>query len=78
MTRYPDGRCYLCRGAPAMPGDKCPKCGTDQPPVRTMAQAIKDEEELLRRRVVHATRPKGPLTMEEAAALARRMTGESK
>ena len=42
---------------------------------RTLAEYLKREEELLRRRVVHATRPKGPLTMDEAADLCRRMDG---
>lgn len=37
---------------------------------KTLAQALKEEEEALRRRFIHHTRPKRPLTMEEAAALA--------
>lgn len=30
-ARYPDGKCYLCRQGSALPGDTCPKCGTEQP-----------------------------------------------
>lgn len=41
----------------------------------TLADALREEEELLRRRFVHATRPKGPLTMEQAIELCRRMSG---
>lgn len=38
---------------------------------------IKKEEEMARRRFVHATRPRGPLSMEQAEALARRMEGST-
>lgn len=27
-----DGRCYLCRRGQALPGETCPRCGTEQPP----------------------------------------------
>lgn len=30
-TRYPDGRCYLCRRGKCWPGDTCDKCNTEQP-----------------------------------------------
>lgn len=30
-SRYPDGKCYLCRQGNAMPGDTCPQCDTEQP-----------------------------------------------
>ena len=30
-SRYPDGKCYFCRAATALPGEDCPKCGTTQP-----------------------------------------------
>ena len=39
----------------------------------TLADELKHEGELLRRRFVHATRPKGPLTLDQAADLCRRM-----
>lgn len=41
----------------------------------TFADEMRRENELLRRRLVHATRPRGPLTMQEAADLAERMEG---
>lgn len=43
---------------------------------KTLAEALKEEDELLRRRIVHATRPKRPLSLEEAAELARRIEGD--
>lgn len=42
---------------------------------RTLAEELALENELLRRRFVHATRKRGPLTVDEAAALCRRMDG---
>lgn len=30
-SRYPEGKCYLCRQGNAMPGETCPKCDTEQP-----------------------------------------------
>lgn len=30
-SRYPDGRCYICRKGAACPGDDCPICGAYQP-----------------------------------------------
>jgi hypothetical protein len=42
----------------------------------TLADDLKAENELLRRRFVHATRKRGPLTMSEARDLCRRMAGE--
>lgn len=44
--------------------------------MKTLAEELKDEEELMRRRFVHATRPKGPLSLEEACALCERMKGK--
>lgn len=41
----------------------------------TLADDLKREGDLLRRRFVHATRPKGPLTMDQARDLCRRMDG---
>lgn len=32
-SRYPDGRCYICRRGVASPGETCPKCGEKQPDV---------------------------------------------
>lgn len=43
---------------------------------KTFAEEYREEEERLRRRFVHATRPRGPMTMEQAAELCRRMAGE--
>lgn len=43
---------------------------------RTLADYLRDEEELARRRFVHATRPKGPMSAEEAMKLAERMAGK--
>jgi hypothetical protein len=42
----------------------------------TLADELRREADLLRRRLVHHTRPKGSLTMDEAADLCRRMDGE--
>lgn len=42
---------------------------------KTLAEELKKENERLRRKHVHVTRPLGPLTMDEAAALHRRMEG---
>lgn len=43
----------------------------------TLADDLKAEEELLRRRFVHATRPQGPLSMQDAVALCARMDGRN-
>lgn len=51
----------------------------DRPPAEikwTFAEAFAHEAEQLRRRFVHATRPRGPMTLEEAQDLCRRMAGE--
>lgn len=40
----------------------------------TFAEDMKREADLLRRRFVHHTRPKGPMSMEEAMELCRRMS----
>lgn len=50
---------------------------TDTKPHRpcTLADALRQEDEALRRRVVHATRPRGPLSLEQARDLCRRMEG---
>jgi len=45
--------------------------------MRTLAEELKHEEELLRRRFVHHTRPKGPLSLKEAMELSERMQGKS-
>lgn len=45
--------------------------------MKTLTEELKDEEELMRRRFVHATRPKGPMSMEEAQALCERMEGKN-
>jgi hypothetical protein len=45
---------------------------------RTFADELRAEEELLRRKFVYATRPKRPLSMEEAEALHRRMEGKNR
>lgn len=42
----------------------------------TLADDLKAEAERLRRRHVAATRPRGPMSLDEAADLARRMAGE--
>lgn len=42
---------------------------------KTFAELFKEEDELLRRRFVHHTRPKGSLTMEQARELCERMDG---
>lgn len=44
--------------------------------MKTIAEELREEEERLRRRVVHATRPKGPLTMDQAAELHMAMEGK--
>ncbi|MDB5616036.1 hypothetical protein [Tardiphaga sp.] len=41
----------------------------------SLAQSLHEESEALRRRMVHATRPKGPLSMDQAIALHQRMEG---
>jgi len=43
---------------------------------KTLAEELRDEAELHRRRFIHATRPKRPLSMDEAADLCRRIEGE--
>lgn len=40
---------------------------------KTLAEELAHEEELGRRRFVHATRPKGPMSMDEAQRLAERI-----
>jgi hypothetical protein len=40
---------------------------------KTLAQALREEDEQLHRRFVHATRRKGPLTLERAIEECRRM-----
>jgi hypothetical protein len=42
---------------------------------KTLAESLKEEEEALRRRFIHHTRPKGPLSLKEAMELAERMSG---
>jgi hypothetical protein len=44
---------------------------SDKP--RSFAEELAREGDLLRRRFVHHTRPKGPLTLEQAKALCERM-----
>ncbi len=39
----------------------------------SLADLLKEEELALRRRMIHFTRPKRPLTLDEAIDLARRM-----
>ena len=41
----------------------------------SLADALKADQELLRRRFVHHTRPKHPLSLREAMDLSRRMSG---
>lgn len=48
---------------------------TDTKPM-TLAEEMKRDDDLLRRRFVHATRPTGPLSLDEAGALCRRMEGD--
>ncbi len=43
----------------------------------TFAEEMKREQDQLRRRFVHHTRPKGPLSLEEAIALSKRMEGSA-
>ena len=45
--------------------------------MKTLAEELREEGELLRRRVVHATRPKRPLTMDEARKLHEAMIDSS-
>lgn len=42
---------------------------------KTLAESLAEEAELLRRRFVYHTRPKGPLTMDQAIDPCRRMEG---
>ncbi|MBI1202623.1 MAG: hypothetical protein GC182_08950 [Rhodopseudomonas sp.] len=44
---------------------------------KTLAEDIRDEAERHRRAFVHATRTKGPLSMEQAAKLCAKMRGET-
>ena len=44
-------------------------------PALTLADDIRQEEESLRRRFIHHTRPKGPLSLKEAIELAERVSG---
>ncbi len=44
-------------------------------PARTLADDIRDEEERSRRRFVYATRPKWPLSLQEAIDFSERMQG---
>lgn len=46
-------------------------------PEKTFAQEMREEEERLRRRVVHATRPRHPMSLDEAMELSARMAGTS-
>jgi hypothetical protein len=41
----------------------------------SLAASIREEEEQLRRRFIHHTRKKGPLSLEDAIDLAERMAG---
>ncbi len=45
--------------------------------MKTLAEELAEENERLRRRMVHATRPKRPLTMDEARLLHEAMIGSS-
>ena len=45
---------------------------------KTLAQELREEDEALQRRFIHHTRPKGPLSMEEAQALCERMANVDK
>lgn len=42
---------------------------------KTLAQALAEEGEALRRRFVHHTRPRGPLSLEDAIKLSEDMNG---
>jgi len=42
---------------------------------KTLAESLAEEEELLRRRFIHRTRPKGPLNIKEAQELCKQMSG---
>lgn len=56
-------------------GKNLPKLSVAKPGWPTLADDLRAEEELQRRRFVHATRPKHPLSMEEAIELHKRMEG---
>jgi len=43
---------------------------------KTLAQELAEEAELLRRKAVHADRPRRPLSMDEAAKLHQKMEGD--
>lgn len=43
---------------------------------KTLAEELAHETELLRRRFVHHTRPKRPLSLQEAMELCREMDGD--
>lgn len=43
---------------------------------KALAEELKAEEERLRRRFVHHTRPRDPLTLKEAIELSERMAGK--
>lgn len=43
---------------------------------KTLADAFREEEELARRRFVHHTRPKGPMSLDEAREICERMDGQ--
>lgn len=45
--------------------------------MKTLAQELADESERLRRRMVHATRPKRPMTLDEARRLHEAMIASS-
>jgi len=45
--------------------------------MKTLAEELRDDDERLRRRIVHATRPKHPLTMDDAEKLHRAMIESS-
>lgn len=47
---------------------------TKQP--STLAESLRADAEALRKRFVHATRPKGPLSLAEAMDLCSRMDGD--
>jgi hypothetical protein len=42
----------------------------------TFGNEMRAEADRLRRRFLHATRPRGPMSLEEASNLCRRMAGE--
>jgi len=45
---------------------------------KTLSDGLREEEELLRRRLVHHAGPRGPLSMDDAIALSKRMAGETR